>query len=152
MKLAVISDTHGLLRESVLSGIQHADLILHGGDVGSPEIIERLKEIAPVHAIRGNTDHGEFGRSLPSTDTIDLGGGLIYMVHDIADLDIDPAKAGVRLVIYGHSHEPAFSEEKDVCYLNPGSIGPRRFHLPISYAVVDWNNGSFSHEFVTLRE
>jgi len=150
-RIAVLSDTHGLLRPEVLPRIQGVDLILHAGDVGSPEIVRQLGEIAPVHAVRGNTDHGAFGHCLPLTDCVDTGHGLFYLIHIREDLDLNPAKADFSHVIYGHTHSPALESIDGVTYLNPGSIGPRRFRLPISFALLEWRGDRFETEFVTLE-
>ncbi len=149
-RIAVLSDTHGLLRESMfphLAGIQH---ILHAGDVGDIRILEALRSYAPVTAVRGNVDtHGECAL-LPTTELVTLAGTSIYMLHDLADLDIAPTAAGVQLVISGHSHQPALKEHRGVTYLNPGSIGPRRFHLPISMVMLHIDAKGFRVEFHEL--
>lgn len=136
MLVGVISDTHGLLRPEALVALAEAEHILHAGDVGNPEILATLGEIAPVTAIRGNVDtHGPCA-SLPATEAIELGGRLFYMLHSIHDLDINPRVAEVSVVVSGHSHQPAIEHKNDVMYLNPGSAGPRRFKLPVSIALV----------------
>lgn len=136
MLVGVISDTHGLLRPEATATLAGAEHILHAGDVGDIRILDRLREIAPVTAIRGNVDvHGECSL-LPPTEAVELGGKLFYMVHSVHDLDIDPAAAQVDVVISGHSHKPAFEQKNTVMYLNPGSAGPRRFNLPVSIAFV----------------
>jgi len=150
-RIAVLSDTHGLLRPEVPSHIRDVDLILHAGDVGSPEILQQLGQIAPVHAVRGNTDHGGFGLSLPLTECVDTGRGLFYLIHIREELDLNPVKAGISHVIYGHTHAPACETIDGVTYLNPGSIGPRRFRLPISFALLEWRGDCFATEFVTLE-
>jgi len=150
MRIAVISDTHGLLRPQVLAAVQGAEHILHAGDVGDIGILEALREIAPVTAIRGNVDvHGPCNL-LPATEAIELCGALIYMLHAIDDLDIKPEAAGVRVVIYGHSHQPALQERNGVLYLNPGSCGPRRFSLPISMAWLTIDGPHATAELVEL--
>ena len=134
MHIAVLSDTHGLLRPEVLAACQGVDHILHAGDVGNIEILETLRAIAPVTAIRGNIDtHGPCAL-LPATEMVELGGLWFYLVHSVHDLDINPQSAGVDAVISGHSHKPAQETRNAVLYLNPGSVGPRRFNLPISMA------------------
>lgn len=152
MKVAVLSDTHGLLRPSVIERIRDAELILHAGDVGHPAVLETLQAIAPIRAVRGNVDRDAWAESLPHDDWIELEGGSIYLIHDRGDLDFDPAGTGIRLVVFGHTHAPEFFERGGVSYLNPGSIGPRRFRLPISLALLDWSGETFRHEFVTLPE
>ena len=132
--LGVISDTHGLLRPEAVVALRGVDAILHAGDVGKEAILAPLAASAPAVAIRGNVDRGEWAQRLPPTEIIEVGGVLIYMVHDVHDLDLDPRAASVRVVISGHSHQPSVREDRGVLYLNPGSAGPRRFKLPVSVA------------------
>jgi hypothetical protein len=132
--IGVISDTHGLLRPEALEALRGASHILHAGDVGDIAILEALRQIAPVTAIRGNIDTDGPTAELPATGAIELDGKLIYMLHSLAGLDLKPEAAGMAVVIYGHSHKPAIEVRKGVLYLNPGSAGPRRFQLPISVA------------------
>src|SRR5580658_9245544 len=132
MKIAVLSDTHGLLRPEVLPLLAGSEHILHLGDVGDPEILGALAKIAPVTAIRGNIDtHGPCAK-LPETEVATLAGLDFYMLHDVHQLDLDPAAAGFAAVLYGHSHKPELRRNKGVLYFNPGSCGPRRFQLPIT--------------------
>jgi putative phosphoesterase len=134
MLLGILSDTHGLLRPEALTALRGVDHIFHAGDVGDSAILTALLRIAPVTAIRGNIDtHGPCA-DLPATETIELGGSLIYMLHSLADLDLNPAAAGIVVVISGHSHKPLIETRNNVLYLNPGSAGPRRFRLPITVA------------------
>ena len=140
-RIAVLSDTHGLLRPEVIAKIQGVDQILHAGDVGNADFLDQLATIAPVTAIRGNIDlHGPCA-ALPATEMVELGGVTFYLVHSIADLDISPAAAGVRVVVSGHSHKPGHETRSGILYLNPGSIGPRRFRLPIAMAFVTIMDG-----------
>lgn len=135
MEVGVISDTHGLLRDEALEALRGVDRILHAGDVGGADILVRLEEIAPVTVVRGNTDHGPFGESLNVRELVDLGGSdgpYAYIVHDIEDLDIDPAAAGVSVVVYGHSHRPSIEDRDGVVFFNPGAAGHRRFTLPVT--------------------
>ncbi|HEX5283091.1 MAG TPA: metallophosphoesterase family protein [Bryocella sp.] len=132
--IGVISDTHGLLRPEALDALRGAEHILHAGDVGDIAILDRLRAIAPVTAIRGNIDTSGAIAQLPATETLELDGHLIYMLHSIADLDLKPEAAGISVVIFGHSHKPSTDTHKGVLYLNPGSAGPRRFKLPITVA------------------
>jgi putative phosphoesterase len=134
VRVGLISDTHGLVRPEALAALRGAAHILHAGDIGGATVIEALANLAPVTAIRGNNDVDAWGRELPETELVELGGVWIYLVHDLGDLDIDPAVAGVDVVMSGHSHKPGIFEEGDVLYVNPGSAGPRRFTLPISVA------------------
>jgi uncharacterized protein len=141
LRLGVISDTHGLLRpeaEQRLAGVDH---IIHAGDIGRAEIIERLRAIAPVTAIRGNVDKGPWANMFRETETVRLGGQAIYVLHDISDLSFDPAARGIDVVVSGHSHKPLTKRRGDVLYLNPGSAGPRRFNLPITLATLDLTAG-----------
>jgi hypothetical protein len=132
--IGVISDTHGLLRPEALEALRGAMHILHAGDVGDIAILEALRQIAPVTAIRGNIDTRGPTAQLPPTETIELDGRLLYMLHSLADLDLKPEAAGIAVVLYGHSHKPAIEIRNSVLYLNPGSAGPRRFKLPITVA------------------
>src|SRR5664279_2519756 len=130
--LGVISDTHGLLRPEAVAALVGCDRILHAGDVGAPEILDALAKIAPVTAIRGNVDTAPWARRLAKTEVVEAGGISIYMLHDLGQLDLKPGTAGFRVVIFGHSHTPEIKEKNGVLYFNPGSAGPRRFHLPVS--------------------
>jgi hypothetical protein len=132
--VGVISDTHALLRPEALEVLAGVDLIVHAGDIGSPEIIDILQRIAPVHAIRGNVDRGLWAGDFSDTEIVEVNGQSLYVLHDRNALDLDPVAAGFRAVISGHSHDPKVTEERGVVYLNPGSAGPRRFRLPISLA------------------
>ena len=145
--IGLVSDTHGLLRPEVISGLDGVESILHLGDVGDPAILDRLAEIAPVHAVRGNVDQGAWARALPWTKSLDLFGASAYLIHDVDQLDFDPEAAGIRLVFYGHSHVPKCEQRDGVTWINPGSIGPRRFRLPVSYALL---MPDLSVDFVTL--
>jgi uncharacterized protein len=138
LTLGILSDTHGLLRPEVLATLRasHVGHILHAGDVGDPQILASLRTIAPVTAIRGNTDTSGPCAQLPATEVVELAGRLFYIVHSIHDLDLDPAAAGISAVISGHSHRPETRTHKGVLYLNPGSCGPRRFDLPITLAIL----------------
>jgi putative phosphoesterase len=136
MRIAVISDTHHLLRQELLPKLQGVDHILHAGDVGDIDILHILNRIAPTTAIRGNIDtHGPTAQ-LPATEILELAGHLIYMLHSIHDLDLKPAAAQISIVVSGHSHKPSIETHQSVLYLNPGSIGPRRFNLPITFAIL----------------
>jgi putative phosphoesterase len=134
--VGVISDTHGLLRPGALTALASAQHILHAGDVGNIEILDALREIAPVTAIRGNIDNFGPCVDLPATEMCMIAGHYFYMLHAIADLDIKPVAAGIAAVVYGHSHQPVSEVRDGVLYLNPGSAGPRRFGLPVSVALL----------------
>lgn len=135
-KIGVISDTHGLLREEVIEVIQDSELIIHAGDIGDFDLLKRLGEIAPVVAVRGNCDREHWANELNESEVVEIGDVLIYVIHNIDDLDLDPAASGFRVVISGHSHMPHRYRENKVLFLNPGSAGPRRFKLPVSAAVL----------------
>jgi uncharacterized protein len=137
LRIGVISDTHGLLRpeaEQRLAGVDH---IIHAGDIGRPEIIERLRRIAPVIAIRGNVDKGPWAEAYAETETVRLGDYSFYIIHDVHDMQLDPVSRGVDVIISGHSHKPRIETRDGVLYLNPGSAGPRRFNLPITLATLE---------------
>jgi uncharacterized protein len=141
MLIGVISDTHGLLRPEALVALRGVEHILHAGDVGDIAVLEGLRRIAPVTAIRGNVDVSGACAKLPATDVVELGGKLFYLVHSVNDLDIDPAAAGVAMVVSGHSHKASVSVRKDVVFFNPGSAGPRRFSLPVTVGFVTVEDG-----------
>lgn len=133
-RLGIISDTHGLLRPEALAALRGYERILHAGDIGKPEVLQALNPLAPVTAVRGNNDKGAWAEELPECARLTVAQTGIYLIHDLADLDIDPAAAGIRVVISGHSHRPAITERDGVLFLNPGSAGPRRFKLPVTVA------------------
>lgn len=135
-KIAVLSDTHGLLRPEVLAACEGVSAILHAGDIGDAAILDRLRQLAPVTAIRGNIDKSGPCADLPATDMVDVGGVVFYLIHSLADIDIDPTAAGVQVVVSGHSHSPKLERRCGVLYLNPGSVGPKRFTLPVSMAII----------------
>ena len=141
MLIGVISDSHGLLRPEALVALAEAEHILHAGDVGDVEILDALREIAPVTAIRGNVDVSGACGELPATEMVELAGKLFYMVHSVHDLDIHPKAAGVDVVVSGHSHKPSVETKGGVMYLNPGSAGPRRFALPVTVGLVTVGDG-----------
>jgi putative phosphoesterase len=151
MILGVISDTHGLLRSEAVEALRGADRILHAGDVGDPEIIDALAQIAPVTAVRGNVDIQSWARTLPETEVVEVGGVSIYMLHDLGRLDLKPEAAGITAVVYGHSHQPKMEMKKGVLYVNPGSAGPRRFQLPVSVGRLRIENGKIKAELVELK-
>ena len=148
--VGLISDTHGLLRAEALKALEGSDLIIHAGDVGGPEIIDALQALAPVAAVRGNTDRGAWADALPMTVATEAGSSAIYVLHDLHQLDLDPAAAGFHVVVSGHSHKPARLERSGVLYLNPGSAGPRRFHLPVTVARLDLRPSSWKVDFIDL--
>jgi putative phosphoesterase len=137
MKLGLISDTHGLLRDNAVTALRGCGLIVHAGDVGSPWILDALRAVAPVVAVRGNVDMGDWADVLPLTATAELDGARILVIHDVHELRLDPSGAGFQIVVSGHSYKPASAHQNGVLYLNPGAAGPRRFRLPITVATVD---------------
>jgi hypothetical protein len=151
-KIGLISDTHGLLREEARQALRGSDVIVHAGDVGDPNILEALRKIAPVVAVRGNVDTAEWAKSLPETAVVEAGAVNIYVLHDVNALDLDPKAAGFQIVVSGHSHKPGQTERKGVTFLNPGSAGPRRFNLPITVARLDLTAKAWSVEFLDLEK
>jgi uncharacterized protein len=152
LKIAVISDTHGLLRPEVLPKLKDADAILHLGDVGDAKILDTLREYAPVTAVRGNIDQsGSCGR-LPETEVVLFDGAYIYLLHDISTLHLDPAAAKFAAVLYGHSHKAEIRRHKGVLYFNPGSCGPRRFNLAVTMGYLHVSEeGDIASEIVDLE-
>ncbi len=150
MRIGLISDTHGLLRPEALDFLAGSDHIVHGGDIGGPEILERLAAIAPLTVVRGNNDTAPWARAIPETVRVDFGPVALYAIHDLKQLAIDPRAAGVRVVVSGHSHRPACVEREGVLYVNPGSAGPRRFSLPIAAAELCVDGDAVSAKLVTL--
>lgn len=149
--IRVISDTHGLLRPEAIEALRGSDRILHIGHVGTPEVLDALREIAPVTAVRGNVDTGSCAEALPLTEVVEVDGALIYLIHILDNLDLDPAVAGFVAVLYGHSHKPKIHEQNGVLYLNPGSAGPRRFKLPVTCARLWIDNGRARGEIIALN-
>jgi putative phosphoesterase len=149
--IGVISDTHGLLRPEAIEALRGSQHIIHAGDVGEAEILEKLAAITPVTAIRGNVDKGAWARGLPETEVLEIGGVSIYVLHDLAQLDLKPAAAGFRVVIYGHSHVPKQETRDGVLHFNPGSAGPRRFKLPISVGRITIRGEKIEAEIVELE-
>src|SRR5579871_4051156 len=151
--IGLISDTHGLLREEALTALRGSDLIVHAGDVGVPEILTRLRKLAPVVAVRGNVDTEDWARrELPETAVAQAGDVSIYVLHDVHALDLDPVAAGFQIVVSGHSHKFLRSEKNGVLYINPGSAGPRRFTLPITVAKLDLSVTPWKLDFVDLEK
>lgn len=140
-----------MLRKEALDALRGSELILHAGDVGAPEILESLREIAPVVAVRGNNDEGAWAERLPLTEVVDAGGVSIYMLHIVEELDLNPRAGGFSMVVSGHSHKPGQSVKDGVLYVNPGSAGPRRFQLPVTVASLDLQARPWRVEFVDLE-
>lgn len=150
MIIGVISDTHGLLRPEALDALRGSDHVIHAGDVGGAEILAILLEIAPVTAIRGNVDKEARAQGLPETQVVELGGISIYVLHDLAKLDLKPRAAGFHVVVSGHSHVAKQEVREGVLYFNPGSAGPRRFRLPVTVGRLIVEGGRVTPEIVTL--
>jgi putative phosphoesterase len=151
-RIGLISDTHGLLRKKALEALRGSELILHAGDVCKPEILEELRKIAPVVAVRGNVDTEPWAQALPETAVAEAGSVLIYILHDVNALDLNPAASGFHIVVSGHSHKPGKTERDGVLYINPGSAGPRRFQLPVTVARLDLGRTPYEVEFLDLEE
>ena len=151
MKIGVISDSHGLLRPEVAPAFAGVERILHLGDVGKASILEELKKIAPVTAVRGNVDQTGLCRELPETEVVMIGGRYVYMLHDLGALHLDPAAGKFAAVLSGHTHIPNFYTRKGVLYFNPGSCGPRRFQLPVTVGLLEVREeGGFEAKVVNL--
>ena len=150
MLIGVISDTHGLLRPEALSALQGSERIIHAGDIGRPEILKRLSEIAPVTAVRGNVDRESWARNIPETNVLEVNGISIYVLHILESLDLKPEFAGISAVIYGHSHVPKQQTKNGVLYFNPGSAGPRRFKLPVTIGKLRLDAGKVRSEIIQL--
>jgi putative phosphoesterase len=149
--IGVIADTHGLLRPQALQALSGVDLIIHAGDIGNPEVLAGLERLAPVRAVRGNVDRGDWAAGLPRTRVVEVGGLHLYVLHELFSLDLDPAAAGFAAVIFGHSHEPYLEHKDGVLYLNPGSAGPRRFSLPVTLARLRVQGASLTAQVIELK-
>ncbi|SRR5258708_631569 len=149
--IGVISDTHGLLRPEALKALRGSQYIIHAGDVGSPEILEELSKIAPVKAVRGNVDKGAWALKVPETEVLELGGISIYVLHDLAKLDLKPKAAGFAVVVSGHTHVPKQETRDGVLYFNPGSAGPRRFALPVGVGRLIVEDEKVRGELINLQ-
>jgi hypothetical protein len=150
VRIGLIADTHGLLRPAALAALAGSDHIVHAGDIGAPEILDALRRIAPLTAVRGNNDTAAWARDLPATAVAVVGGVSLYVLHDLAELAVDPLQAGHRVVVSGHSHRPQHAVRGGVHYINPGSAGPRRFTLPIALARLDVDGDAIAVERVEL--
>jgi putative phosphoesterase len=148
--IGVISDTHGLLRPEAIAALKGSDHIIHAGDIGDPAILDALKQIAPVTAIRGNIDHEAWARKLPATDLVTINGLALYVLHNIEELDLKPEAAGFSAVIYGHTHVPRQETKNGVLYLNPGSAGPKRFRLPVTIGRLRIHSQELECEIINL--
>lgn len=150
--IGVISDTHGLLRPEALAPLRGSQHIIHAGDIGAPEILDELATIAPLTAIRGNIDKAAWARKLAATEIVEIGGISIYVLHDLAQLDLKPEAAGFDVVIFGHSHVPKQETRDGVLYFNPGSAGPRRFKLPVTVGRLTLEGGNVRGEIVPILD
>ena len=151
MRIGIISDTHGLLRAQAIDALRGSDLIVHAGDIGDASILHELRKLAPVTAVRGNNDRGDWAKGLNESEALEVAGTWLYVLHDLHELDLDPGAAGFAAVIAGHSHRPLIEERKGVLFINPGSAGPRRFSLPVALARLRVGGGRVRAETVLLR-
>lgn len=149
-RFGLLSDTHGLLRPQALEALAGVEHLVHAGDLGTPEVLTALRERSPLTAVRGNVDRGPWAQELPLRDTVELAGILVHVVHDLQDLDLDPAAAGIRVVVTGHSHVPKKLLKGGVLYVNPGSCGPRRFELPVTVALLHVHGDAVDATIVPL--
>lgn len=149
--LGLISDTHGLLRDEAVDALQDSDLIIHAGDIGALSVINQLGAIANVVAVRGNMDSDEVAGKFPLTETVQVNEVLLYAIHDLGRLDLDPGVSGIQVVIFGHSHEPVIQKQDGILYVNPGSAGPRRFRLPVSVGKLHVTGKTLNAELITLQ-
>ncbi|HSO06955.1 MAG TPA: metallophosphoesterase family protein [Pelomicrobium sp.] len=142
IRVGLISDTHALLRPEAADFLRGADAIVHAGDIGDPAVLEQLRAIAPVTAVRGNVDRGPWAETVRSTEVLQVGAVFVYVLHNLDEIDLDPAAAGFQVVVSGHTHQPLIAERDGVLYVNPGSAGPRRFRLPVALGelVIDGNS------------
>ncbi|HEY7647827.1 MAG TPA: metallophosphoesterase family protein [Methylomirabilota bacterium] len=150
-EVGLISDTHGLLRPEAIAALRGVDAIIHAGDIGAPDVVERLAAIAPVTAVRGNNDRGPWAEKLAGVETLEIGGVLVHVLHDVKELALDPRAAGLIAVIAGHSHQPRVEERDGVLYVNPGSAGPRRFRLPVAVGRLTVKDGRVHGRIIALE-
>jgi uncharacterized protein len=149
--IGVISDTRGLLRPEALAALQGSDYIIHAGDIGDPQILDKLATIAPLTGVRGNVDHGTWTRKIPAINVLEIGEISIYVLHNLQDLDLRPEAAKFAAVVYGHSHVPKQEWRNGVLYFNPGSAGPRRFKLPVSVGRMTIEDGRIDSKILLLE-
>lgn len=151
MRIGLIADTHNLLRPEALAALQGVAHLIHAGDIGGPHILADLERIAPLSVVRGNNDQDSWADAIPERLTLRFGAIALHVLHDLKQLDIDPAAQGIDVVIAGHSHKPLHEKRNGVLYLNPGSAGPRRFKLPISVGIVHIEDGRARAKLITLE-
>jgi putative phosphoesterase len=149
-RVGLISDTHGLLRPEAIAFLRGSDFIVHAGDIGDANVLNELRALAPVTAVRGNNDKGAWAEAISETEVLQIGDVFIYVLHNLAELDLDPVAAGFQVVVSGHSHHPLVEERDGVLYVNPGSSGPRRFKLPIAVAELEVSGHSVKAKLVEL--
>ena len=149
-RIGLISDTHGLIRPEALSALRGVELIVHAGDIGKPEVLEALRAIAPVAAIKGNNDTGPWARHIPEIVDLHVKDRTLHVIHNVHDVETNPASAGIHVVISGHSHKPSVEMRDDVLFVNPGSAGPRRFKLPVTVGLLLLQNTDVSAEIIPL--
>ena len=150
-RVGLISDTHGLLRPEAIAFLRGSDFIVHAGDIGDADVLRALNALAPVTVVRGNNDNGPWAERIAETEVLQIGEVFIYVLHNLAELDLDPAAAGFRVVVSGHSHRPSIDERDGVLYVNPGSSGPRRFSLPIAVGELEVAGRSVKAKLVELQ-
>ena len=150
-RVGLISDTHGLLRPEAIAFLRGSDFIVHAGDIGDPGVLKELKALAPLTVVRGNNDNGPWAAKIAETEVLQIGAVFIYVLHNLAELDLDPVAAGFQVVVSGHSHRPSVEERSEVLYVNPGSSGPRRFKLPIAAAELEVEGRSVKARMVELE-
>ena len=149
-RIGVISDTHGLVRLEAISLLKGVDLILHAGDIGTPQVLQRLSDLAPVIAVYGNNDTGKWVKDLPESKLVQFGDVKIYVLHNLKELDLNTDVSGFHAVVSGHSHKPSIEERNGVLYVNPGSAGPRRFKLPVSMALLTVDKATVRAELIEI--
>ena len=150
MHIGIISDTHGTLTRRALDALSGVDHILHAGDIGSPEVLQALRKVAPTDAVRGNTDGGDWSEDLPATDMLQVGNATFYLLHDLQALDLDPPAAGVQVVIHGHTHQAEHRTRNGVIYFNPGSASFRRHGGALSIGRIELSNGRIEPRIIVL--
>ncbi len=151
IRIGIISDTHGLLRDEAVDTLRGVDLIIHAGDIDTPEVLSDLQRLAPVKAVRGNMDRGKWADQLPPVEIITIGGISIYVLHDLLQLDLDPKAAQINVVVNGHTHRPLVEKKDSVLYINPGSAGYRRNSAPLGVGVLTLNKGQLDVTLTELR-
>ena len=148
--IGIISDTHGLLRPEAIAALTGSDLILHAGDIGKPEVLKSLKAIAPVYAIRGNNDTGDWATKIPEDRTVKINAVSVYMIHDLKEMNLTGWKKMPNIVVSGHSHKPSILNKGGVLFINPGSAGPRRFKLPVAVAILRIDQTNIDAKIIEL--